>query len=522
MVAPIVIGSYLAVMVFLGFKGYDVTPLILLAAAVALFFAIVRKDLPGVGTKKKFGLVNGGTKSVSKPVSFQDIGGQEAAKREFLEALDFMKNEDQVRKLGIRPLKGILLTGPPGTGKTMLAKAGAHYTASAFLSASGSEFVEMYAGVGAQRVRKIFQEAREAAKKANKKSAVVFIDEIEVLGGKRGMNTNHHEYDQTLNQLLVEMDGISANDEIRVLVLGATNRPDLLDDALMRPGRFDRVVKVDLPDKEGRLHILQIHAKGKPIDPEVDLTQIAKETFGFSGAHLESLVNEAAILAMREGSSTVTVNQFREAVDKVMLGEKLDRNPSIQERRRIALHEAGHAIASELANPGSVSSVTITSRGKALGYMRQAPQDDQYLYTKEDLEKQIKVALAGAIAEELTLGNRSTGCQNDLSQAVRLAKQMIASGMSDLGTVILEDLPETVVYRTVQKIVHTQEEALRMKIHALQDILHFVADVLVDQEKISGDIIRDKLKEDGTDGSISVREESWRQTDQFGSYAVNS
>src|SRR5690606_24774647 len=218
---------------------------------------------------------------------------------------------------------------------------------------SGSEFVEMYAGVGAQRVRKLFQEAREAARRAGKNSAVIFIDELEVLGGKRGTNTNHHEYDQTLNQLLVEMDGIASDEDVRVLVLGATNRPDLLDDALTRPGRFDRIVKVELPDRKGRLHILKIHVAGKPVDSEVNLDELARETFGFSGAHLESLVNEAAILAMREKSKTIRASHFREAVDKVMLGEKLDRRPKLAELERIALHESGHAIASELVNPGS-------------------------------------------------------------------------------------------------------------------------------------------------------------------------
>ncbi|MBO8125955.1 MAG: AAA family ATPase [Firmicutes bacterium] len=493
MFLPIGIGSGLALLVFLAFKGFDITPLVLLATAAGIIFMLVKRDLPGLGARKRFDLVGGGSKKVAKPITFDDIGGQEAAKLEFLEALDFIKNEDKVKALGIRPLKGILLAGPPGTGKTLLAKAGANYTSSVFVSASGSEFIEMYAGVGAQRVRKLFKDAKEAARKANKTSAVIFIDEIEVLGGKRGLNINHHEYDQTLNQLLVEMDGISTDDDIRILVLGATNRPDLLDDALMRPGRFDRVVKVDLPDKEGRLHILQIHTAGKPIDPEVSLEAISRETFGFSGAHLESLVNEAAILAMRDGSRTIKMSHFREAVDKVMLGEKLDRRPSKAERRRIAIHEAGHAIASELANSGSVSSVTITSRGKALGYMRQAPQDDQYLYTAEDLQKQIRVALAGAVAEELILGNRSTGCQNDLEQAVRLAKQMIASGMSELGTVILSDLPESVVYRTVQKIVREQETALREDLVALKDVLLAAADDLVEQEKISGEVIREKL-----------------------------
>ncbi|NLY56415.1 MAG: AAA family ATPase [Firmicutes bacterium] len=494
----VAVGAFLGLISFLAWQGFDITPVLVLAAISGLFYLILRRDLSGLGTKKRFRIAADSRSKQRQSVSFADIGGQEAAKREFLEALDFIKNEAQVKKLGIRPLKGILLTGPPGTGKTMLAKAGAHYTQSVFISASGSEFVEMYAGVGAQRVRKLFQEAREAARRAGKNSAVIFIDELEVLGGKRGTNTNHHEYGQTLNQLLVEMDGIASDEDVRVLVLGATNRPDLLDDALMRPGRFDRIVKVELPDRLGRLEILKIHVAGKPVDPEVDLDQLARETFGFSGAHLESLVNEAAILAMREQSKTICNRHFREAVDKVILGEKLDRRPGPDELERIALHESGHAIASELAVPGSVSSVTITSRGKALGYMRQAPRDDQYLYTKADLANQIKIALAGAVAEELMLGMRSTGCQNDLQQAVGLAKQMIASGMSELGTVILADLPETIVYRTVHNIVGALEDEVRRELTERRDILRCCADRLLAEEKISGSFIRELIQQNSS------------------------
>lgn len=493
MIFSIIAGSYIAILAFLGFKGYDITTLILLAAVAGVMYLILNKELPGIGAKKRFELVNGSGVKVSRPVSFDDIGGQEAAKREFQEALEFIKNEEQVKKLGIRPLKGILLTGPPGTGKTLLAKAGAHYTGSTFISTSGSEFVEMYAGVGAQRVRKLFQEARETARQRNQKSAVIFIDEIEVLGAKRGQNTNHHEYDQTLNQLLVEMDGLNVQADVRILVLGATNRPDLLDEALMRPGRFDRVVRMDLPDKQGRVQILQIHTAGKPIDKTVDIEKLAKETFGFSGAHLESLVNEAAILALREGASTIGLQHFREAIDKVMLGEKLDRRPNATERRRIAIHEVGHALASELARSGSVSSVTITSRGKALGYMRQSPQDDQYLWTQEDLQKQIRIALAGAEAEEICLGTRSTGCQNDLQQAVKLAKQIIASGMSELNTVSIEDLPESVVFRTVQKIIESEAKVLHTLLTERKEILLACAEHLLDQEKLDGEFIRERL-----------------------------
>ena len=255
-------------------------------------------------------------------MTFEQIGGQEAACNELKEALDFLENLEEMEKLGIRSLRGILLVGPPGTGKTLLAKAAATFTDSVFLSASGSEFVEMYAGVGAQRVRKIFAKARKDAKAQNKKSAIIFIDEIEVIGGKRGRVSNQVEYDQTLNQLLVEMDGVK-KDKCNILVIGATNRADILDDALMRPGRFDRQVRVDLPDKKGRLAILEIHTRNKPLGPDIDLEEIAKETFGFSGALLESLTNEAAIYAHRDKETSIMDRHIRAAIEKVLLGKRI-------------------------------------------------------------------------------------------------------------------------------------------------------------------------------------------------------
>lgn len=325
--------------------------------------------------------------------------------------------------MGIRPIKGILLTGPPGTGKTLLAKAAAKYTNSSFIATSGSEFIEMYAGVGAQRVRNLFETARNLARKENKNSAIIFIDEIDILGAKRGTNESHHEYDQTLNQLLVEMDGIKSDGEINILVIAATNRPDLLDPALLRPGRFDRQVVVDLPDKSGRLQILKIHTKNKPLGEDVNLEAIAENTFGFSGAHLESLCNEAAILAMRDNSDVILQKHFVEAVDKVILGEKSDKKPAEEEIFRVSVHEAGHAIISEIVNPGSVATVTIVPRGKALGFVRQFDKEDTLIYTKEQLEKDIMVALGGTVAELLVLGNRSTGSVNDFEQAVHIAKK---------------------------------------------------------------------------------------------------
>ena len=254
-----VTGIGLGLIAFLIWRGVDLTPLLLLAGVgFALFFLSqgrLGRNFEPLGNQSMI--------KVDTEIKFEDIGGQEIAKRELMEALDFVHSQEQIKQLGIRPLKGILLTGPPGTGKTLLAKAAANYTDSVFVSSSGSEFVEMYAGVGAQRVRQLFAKARSMAVKAGKRSAIVFIDEIEVIAGKRGSHTSHLEYDQTLNQLLVEMDGIKPNETVKILVVAATNRSDLLDAAIMRPGRFDRQVKVELPDKEGRIHILKIHTKGK-------------------------------------------------------------------------------------------------------------------------------------------------------------------------------------------------------------------------------------------------------------------
>jgi cell division protease FtsH len=290
-------------LLFLLAQGIDLLPIVLLVALFALVL-----NVPALrGMTRRFAQpVRAGANG---SISFQDIGGQASAKKELVEALDFIQDPEAVQSLGIRPLKGILLTGPPGTGKTLLAKAAAQYTGSAFIAAAGSEFIEMYAGVGAQRVRDLFSRAREAAREQGLSSSIIFIDEIEVLGGKRGQNHGHLEYDQTINQLLVEMDGLRpGRDDVQLLVMAATNRADLLDDALTRPGRFDRIVRVDLPDREARREILSLHTRNKPLAPDVDLDRIARETFGFSGAHLESLANEAAIGALRSGTHTIALS----------------------------------------------------------------------------------------------------------------------------------------------------------------------------------------------------------------------
>ncbi len=485
MTAEFLIGVTIAASVFLTINGINTLPMLLLLMFAYTIYNLVDK---GNFIKSRAKVVNGEYK-----ITFEQIGGQAVAKNELLEALEFVKNQEKARKMGIRPLRGILLTGAPGTGKTLMAKAASSYIDSVFISASGSEFIEMYAGVGAQRVRQLFENARNLASKASKKHGVVFIDEIEVIAGTRGKNVGHMEYDQTLNQLLVEMDGISSQDDVNILVIAATNRPDILDPAILRPGRFDRIVKVDLPCKEGRLEILKLHTKDKPIAQDVDLDKIAGETFGFSGAHLENLCNEAAILALRKGDSSISHNCFIEAIDKVMMGEKLNRKPTREERKRIAIHESGHALISEYFNPESVSTITITSRGQALGYVRQRSEDDMYLYTKDYMESQIAVALAGATAEEAFLGSKSTGAASDFEHAIKITKKMIFSGMSDLGIIDKETVPAETLHKVIQDILREQKNIVRNLINKNKEILIQTANYLIENEKIDGETFRQFL-----------------------------
>ncbi|HOA34963.1 MAG TPA: AAA family ATPase [Bacillota bacterium] len=471
-----------AAVVILLYYQSNLIPLLILAGVLLLLF-----NFSGIKTMR---LTAVGKRAHGKQISFNEIGGQETAKKELLEALDFVMKPHEVKHMGIRPLKGVMLVGPPGTGKTLLAKAAAGYTGSSFLSVAGSEFIEVYAGVGAQRVRQLFNQCRQKAKNEGRNSAILFIDEIDILGGQRGRHSSHLEYDQTLNQLLVEMDGLNGNDGLNILVIGATNRPEALDTALLRPGRFDRVVQVDLPDLEGREQILELHLHNKPVEDNISLEKIARETFGFSGAHLESLANEAAILAMREGRRRIGEKHLLEAIDKVIMGEKLERKPGKEEMWRIAVHETGHALVSEELKPGSVSQVTITPRGKALGYVRHQPERDYYIYTADHLEKQIAVLLGGTGSEKLVLGNRSTGSLNDFKQAVELAKKIIAAGLSSLGVVSIDDLPVGLLHRTIQQIIAVQEKRVADLLASRVDLIKEIARIIIEKEKISGDTLR--------------------------------
>ncbi|NLL19292.1 MAG: AAA family ATPase [Clostridia bacterium] len=482
----IILGVVLAVAVFFIISGYNVVPLLVLfMLGSVLYIGLQRK---GLVNSSFFAEVPAGGQ-----INFTDVGGQATAINELMEAMNFINEKDKIGHLGIRPLKGILLTGPPGTGKTLLAKAAATYTDSLFFATSGSEFVEMYAGVGAQRVRNLFRQARKKAKQQSKRRAIIFIDEIEVLGAKRGSHANHMEYDQTLNQLLVEMDGLEPENDCQILVIAATNRVDMIDAALLRPGRFDRIVQVQLPDKEGRLQILQLHTKNKPLGDDVALEAIAKDTFGFSGAHLESLANEAAIMAFREGQATISQRHFKEAIDKVMLGEKLERKPGEQELQRVAIHETGHALISELERPGSVAHVTIVPRGQAMGYMRQSPEQDSYMQTKTQLESQIRIALAGAVAEELILQEKSTGAANDIKEAIKLAKRLIACGLSELGIVDGEQSGD-LVSGAVRSIIAQQEQKVKQVLSNYRLLLQQVASLLRQEENLSGEELRAYLQ----------------------------
>jgi vesicle-fusing ATPase len=484
MIREFVAGGAAALLAVLAWQGVNVMPLLFMGGLFLFLYHFAGTR----GTSKNFSPVQPGKNSGL--ICFEQIGGQQTAKKELLEALDFVRFPERVARMGIRPLKGILLAGPPGTGKTLLAKAAAAYTESVFLASSGSEFIEIYAGVGAQRVRQLFDRARSLALREKKQSAVIFIDEIEILGGKRGSHASHHEYDQTLNQLLVEMDGLPSDDRVRTLVIGATNRSDLLDAALLRPGRFDRIVQVALPDLEDRMEILTLHLSNKPVAEDVTLDSLARETFGFSGAHLESLTNEAAILAMREGCNKVRQHHFAEAIDKVIMGEKMERKPAREDLWRVAVHEVGHALVSEMIRPGSVATVTITSRGGALGYVRQAAEKDSYLHTQDYLEAQIAILMGGAVAEELLFGTRSTGAAGDFAQAVETARKIVASGMSSLSVVSLENLPGSILHRVIRQIIADQEKRVRSILTESEELLREVAVCLLEKEKVSGDVLR--------------------------------
>jgi cell division protease FtsH len=367
--------------------------------------------------------------SESATVTFEDVAGVDEAKEEVREIVDFLREPERFSAIGGRIPKGVLLVGPPGTGKTLLARSIAGEAKAPFLFASGSDFVEMYAGVGASRIRKLFKDARRHP------ACIVFIDELDAVGRSRGGNSlSHEEREQTLNQLLVEMDGFAPNQGI--VVIAATNRPDILDPALLRPGRFDRQVTVGAPDLRGREQILRIHAKKVAVDEHVDLRQIARGTPGFSGAELANLVNEAALFAVRSGRQIVTNEDFDQARDKVLMGaERKSLTMSEQERVTCAYHESGHAVVAALVpHADPLHKVTIIPRGRALGVTMQLPEGDRHTHSREFLEAQIAILMGGRVAEEIFLRQMTSGAGNDIERATDIARRMVCEfGMSTLG-----------------------------------------------------------------------------------------
>ena len=393
------------------------------------YFMSGRNQAPGMDRMARFGMARTrGLPEGEKRSTFQDVAGAKEEKEELSEIVDFLKDPEKYANLGARIPKGVLLVGPPGTGKTLLARAVAGEAEAGFLSISGSDFVELYVGVGASRVRNLFEQAKRAA------PAIVFIDEIDAVGRQRGagLGGGHDEREQTLNQLLVEMDGFAPNEG--VVVLAATNRADVLDPALLRPGRFDRQVYVGLPDVKGREEILGIHARGKPLGEDVDLRRLAQGTAGFTGADLENLLNEGALLAARRNKPFISMEELKEAEIKVIAGpEKRSRVIPPHERELTAFHEAGHAVVSHLLpDQDPVSQISIVPRGQAGGMTIYLPERDRSFYSKRFMENRIVSLLGGRVAEQLCMKDISTGASNDIERATDLARKMVASfGMSE-------------------------------------------------------------------------------------------
>ena len=488
----------------------NLLPTLITLGVMIIFWVFIMKRMnASMGADKTMGF---GKAKVRKDdgrrkTTFADVAGADEEKEEMAEIVDFLKDPKKYNELGAKIPKGVLLVGPPGTGKTLLARAVAGEAGVPFFSISGSDFVEMFVGVGASRVRDLFGEAKREA------PAIIFIDEIDAVGRQRGagLGGGHDEREQTLNQLLVEMDGFGANEG--VIVMAATNRPDILDKALLRPGRFDRQITVNYPDVKGREEILKVHSRGKPLGPDVNLATIAKSTSGFTGADLANLLNEAALLAVRHGKKAITQQEIEEATIKVVMGaEKKSHIVSDKDKKVTAYHEAGHAIVSYfLPTQDPVHQISIIQRGMAAGYTMYLPVDEKGHTSKKQLAEQICSLLGGRAAEQLTQDDVCTGASNDIERATALARQMVTKfGMSDkLGLVTYghddnevflgRDFSSTPNYSEKTAAVIDEEiEAVVMKQYAkalellngAMPKLHEVAKVLFEKEKISGDEFR--------------------------------
>lgn len=496
----------------------SVLPMLLL---IGVWFFIMQQTQGGGGRVMSFGKSRAKLYDDKIKITFADVAGADESKQELEEVVEFLKSPKKFNDLGARIPKGVLLFGPPGTGKTLLAKAVAGEAGVPFFSISGSDFVEMFVGVGASRVRDLFEQAKKNA------PCIIFIDEIDAVGRQRGagLGGGHDEREQTLNQLLVEMDGFGANEGI--IMIAATNRPDILDPALLRPGRFDRQIVIDRPDVKGREEILKVHTKGKPVDSNVDLGILARRTAGFTGADLSNLVNEAALLSARRNKRTIEMSAMEESVERVVAGpERKSRVISPQERRLTAYHEAGHALLGMLlkhADP--VHKVSIIPRGRAGGYTLMLPKEDRNYATRSQLLDQLKIFLGGRVAEALVLKEISTGAQNDLERCTALARKMICEfGMSEkLGPLTFgrkqeqvflgrdigrdKDYSEEVAFeidKEVRIFIENAYSKTEELLSANLDILHKIAEVLLEKETIDGDEIQQIM--DGTYGMQEVPE----------------
>ena len=519
----------------------NVAPYLILIGIAFWFFT---KQLGGQKGSMDFGRSRAKLNPDRGKVTFKDVAGLPEEKEELQELIDFLKNPKKFTKLGARIPKGVLLVGLPGTGKTLLAKAVAGEANAPFYFISGSDFVELYVGVGASRVRDMFKQAKQNA------PCLIFIDEIDAVGRQRGtgIGGGHDEREQTLNQLLTEMDGFGANEGI--IIIAATNRPDVLDPALLRPGRFDRQVTVALPEQKAREEILKVHARNKILSKNVHLDSIAKRTVGFSGADLENLLNEAALLAVRREKTAITMSEIDEAIDRVIMGPaKVTKKYTPDEKKLVAYHEAGHAVLGiKLDNANDVQKVTIIPRGEAGGYNLMLPKEEKYTATKTELLEQIMGLLGGRVAEEIVFGEITTGAHNDFSKATKIARSMVTEyGMSSLGPVQLEtpegsaflgrdynknrNFSEQValeVDNEVRKMMNDCYAKAKKIIEKNRDLLDLIANSLLEHETLTKEQI-DSLAQTGQmpkedmldDVSLSKLKEMAKEEDIKGYSSMN-
>ncbi len=492
-------------------------PMILVIVALIVMYVIMTRQLSGASGGGKMGGFAKSRAKMAMPddknrVTFNDVAGADEEKEELEEIVEFLKNPAAFAKLGAKIPHGVLLMGPPGTGKTLLAKAVAGEAGVPFFSISGSDFVEMYVGVGASRVRDLFENARKTP------AAIIFIDEIDAVGRHRGagLGGGHDEREQTLNQLLVEMDGFGSHEGI--IVIAATNRPDILDPALLRPGRFDRQITVNYPDINGRTEILKVHSRNKPLEPSVDLKAVSKMTVGFTGADLANLLNEAALLATRRGKSLIGMEDIEDAFIKVIAGpKKKARAMKESEKKHTAYHEAGHAMIAYYLDLDPVQQISIIPSGRALGYTLNPPVEDKYSEYKSELNKKISMLLGGRAAEEIVYGDVSGGASNDIERATATAKKMVMRlGMSDaLGTrcfgnnqseVFLgrdfsssqdySDATAAAIDNEIHRIISDAYELAKKLLAEHRDKLDFIAEFLVKNELMDGDQFKAVMEND--------------------------